>query len=704
MSFCLLPRAGHRLPVLATLAAALSAGACVPASVSSPGDDTEGPNSPMQPSGDGFDEQPEDDGGVAPRPGTGGGDGIPGSDGDADNVLPDGGSLPSGVEVVPLFPEDGEMEPPVREETESALITRFSDRARDRHAREDQYQQYEHYLHLYWLYRVAQVEIIDEVAKGGSRIIFNAKTQWKLDDNQAELRFFYRGIGTVAEYHDNRPMTPIDKFNYTRTLDFNAAEGRPLRVGDKVEFELSQFLDKNEPGFVGRDNYYGTTYLYIVGRGLVPWEGTGPRRDSEMIPEKAWLGGETTLHRNESNEPRNLFMQLATNMAPQNGQKFVEGRRVLHTSFVDGTHDESHENPTWVEQAGKAGPYFINESCDACHTKNGRALPPELGAPLDKFVVKVGMPDGSADPFLGEVFQPRGLSGPGEGSVSIARWVETNGLRRPEYAFTGATPSAYSVRISPQLVGMGLLEAIPESAILALADEHDEDGDGISGRPHIVTDRVTGQPRLGRFGWKAAQPSIRHQTAAALRTDMGVLTSVYPSPDCGAQQTGCGPDGAELAEKELDDLVHYVALLGVHAQRNYDDPEVTRGQALFQEIGCASCHTPTFETSPYAKFAELRSQTIHPYTDLLLHDMGPELADNLPEGDAAGSEWRTPPLWSIGLLAGVSGGEAYLHDGRARTLQEAILWHGGEGEASRARFQSLSPSEQQALIAFLKSL
>nr|ANY58015.1 hypothetical protein [uncultured bacterium] len=602
-------RTGRRKPVLSALgaaAAALALAGCAPGldiDPLAPSDNNPG-DMHAPPDGDGHDgaSGPSDGDGSTPGDGNdGNGNGGPGNP--VDNP-------PTGS-IVPLFPEGGEMEPAVLEETASALITRFSDRARDRHAREDQYQKYEHYLHLYWEYRTAQVEIIDEVAKGGTKLTVNAKTLWKLDDQQAELRFFFRGIGTVAEYHDNGVMTPQDKYNYSRTVEFNARERRPLRVGDKIEFELSQFLDKNEPGFTGRDNYYGTTYLYIVGKGLVPWEGTGERRDSVEIPEKAWLGGRTTVHRNESNEPQNLFMQLATNMAPHNGQKFVQGRRVLHTSFIDGSHDESAENPTWVEQAGKAGPYFVSDSCDSCHRKNGRALAPEVGALLDKYVVKVGMPDGRPDPLLGEVLQPRSMAGAGEGTVSIARWVEEGGLRRPEYAFSGANPAAFSARVSPPLVGMGLLEAIPESAILALADENDSDNDGISGRPHVVSDKLTGQARLGRFGWKAGQPTVRAQTAAALRTDMGVLTSLYTTPDCGAQQSGCGPDGAELDEQQLDDLSHYVALLGVHAQRDYDAPEVVRGQQLFDEVGCASCHTATFQTSAYAKFAELRGQTIH---------------------------------------------------------------------------------------------
>lgn len=638
--------------------------------------------------------EPPRDGSTAPA------DAAPATtDGGADACAID--CAPGPVSIVPLYDARTPLEPAVVELTPEALVTRFADRARDRHAREDQFQAYEHFLHLYWEHRTAQVEIVDTVARGGDHITFHVTTEWKLDDHQAELRFFYRGIGTVAEYHDNLPMTPIDTLHYTRTVRFNAREGRPLRIGDKMEFELSQFLDSPPRG---RDNYYGTTYLYVVGRGLVPWEGTGERRDSEIIAEEAWLGGQTTLHRNESNEPESLFLQMATNLAPQNGQPFVRGRRAVHTDFGDGSHDESPLNPPWDEQAGKLGPRYVAPSCNTCHLQNGRALPAAPGVPLTQWVFRVGDAEGNPDPLLGRVLQPHATLGAGEGAVTITHYLEEGELRRPVFAFEGASPTHYSPRIAPALVGLGLLEAIAEADVLALADPDDADGDGISGRARVVRDPITGEPRLGRFGWKASQASLLHQIAAALRTDMGVLTSIFPTPDCGAAQTDCGPEGAELDDEILGELMTYVALLGVHAQRDARDPQVTRGAALFEEAGCARCHTPRFVTSAFHPFAELRAQTIAPYTDLLLHDMGPGLADTLRDGDASPSEWRTPPLWSLGLMAGVSGGEAYLHDGRARTLREAILWHGGEGEASRDAFLSMREDERDAVLAFLRSL
>jgi CxxC motif-containing protein (DUF1111 family) len=633
-----------------------------------------------------------------------------------------GGANPSGGvpgqmigDITVLFDQNTVLEPAYVEETPTALITHWSDRARDRHAREARFNSYEHYLHIYWEKRTAAVEIVDTVGKGGNSVTFNVKTLWKLDDKQAELRFFFRGIGTVAEYSDNKPMDPVggpDAFTYTRSVTHNATEGRALQVGDKIEFELSQFLDKNYNAaqFTGRDNYYGTTMLYIVGKGLVPWAQLGAEcqnqdeevcRDSEPIPEEALLGGYTAHHELTSGEPENVFMQMAGNINSINGQRFVLGRRAIHTSFDDGHHDESPENPYWTEQAGKLGPLSINKSCNQCHAQNSRAVPPATGTALNKYVVKVGDKDGNADPQWGGVLQPSG----GEPSPSIASWETVDGLRKPVFAFNGGTPTNFSPRVSPQLVGMGLLEAIPETEILKLADPDDANQDGVSGRIRKVEDPVTpGVFRLGRFGWKAGQASVKYQVAGALRTDMGVLTSVFPTPDCGSAQQNCGDSTPEFGDTELDNLTLYISLLSVRAQRDWAKPEVVAGKAAFMAAGCANCHTPEFKTSEYALHSELRSQTIRPYTDLLLHDMGEGLADTLPEGDATYLEWRTPPLWGIGYTATTAGEESYLHDGRAQSLTEAILWHGGEGQGSKEKFQQLSEADKNALLAFLKSL
>jgi CxxC motif-containing protein (DUF1111 family) len=306
------------------------------------------------------------------------------------------------------------------------------------------------------------------------------------------------------------------------------------------------------------------------------------------------------------------------------------------------------------------------------------------------------------------VLQPRSSSGPVEATATIASYTNLTGqfgdgtsysLRKPNYAFQSVTPSFFSVRLTPPLVGMGLLEAVEESTISALADPSDANQDGISGRIQQVSDPQTGDQRLGRFTSKGGRARLSHQIASALNTDMGVTTPVFPSLD-GETTTG----SPEVSTGELDQMTRYVALLGIGARRDLANPQALRGEQVFTSSQCVKCHTPNMTTGPHHPMAELRNQTIHPYTDLLLHDMGPGLADNMGEGGASGSEWRTPPLWGIGLTAGVSGGEAYLHDGRARTLEEAILWHGGEAEASKEAFRTLPTADRAALIKFLKSL
>jgi CxxC motif-containing protein (DUF1111 family) len=322
--------------------------------------------------------------------------------------------------------------------------------------------------------------------------------------------------------------------------------------------------------------------------------------------------------------------------------------------------------------------------------------------------VKVGSDAaGTPDPILGSILQPRTTSGTPEGTATLSAYTTINGtyadstpysLRKPGYSFTGVTPSHFSVRLAPPLVGLGLLEAVRESDVAALADPGDADADGISGRMQTVTDPETGGERLGRFTYKGGRARVSHQVAGALNTDMGVTTSVFPILD--GEATGGTP---ELSDTDLDYMTRYVALLGVQARRDLADPQALQGEALFDTAGCVQCHTPQFTTSPYHPMAELRSQVIYPYTDLLLHDMGPGLADTMGEGDASGSEWRTAPLWNIGHTLGVSGGEAYLHDGRARTLEEAILWHGGEADAVITEFRDLSAERRAQLIRFVES-
>jgi CxxC motif-containing protein (DUF1111 family) len=270
-----------------------------------------------------------------------------------------------------------------------------------------------------------------------------------------------------------------------------------------------------------------------------------------------------------------------------------------------------------------------------------------------------------------------------------------------------------SPRVAPQMIGLGLLEAIDEATIVALADEHDQDGDGVSGRPNRVWDPRSQSVRLGRFGWKANTPGIEQQTSGALLGDIGITSPMFPDESCPAPQTACAAaltgGTPEIAQDKIDEITYYSLLLAVPARRDFEDPEVLRGKALFAEAGCGACHATKLAGAPLvtgelAGFPELSGQTIYPYTDLLLHDMGAELADGRPDYLADGREWRTPPLWGIGLVHVVNDHTNFLHDGRARDLTEAILWHGGEAEGAREAFRTMPGDDRAALVRFLESL
>ncbi len=610
----------------------------------------------------------------------------------------------SSEEIVPLYDADTLLEPETVVDTPDALITIVGDRVRDRHAREDEFQAYDHFIEFYWEQRTVSIEIVDRIARGGNSITVN--TQSIIPLHTRDFRAFFRGLNTPAEYHHNVSMAQVVPTQYTTTLTFNPKTGQPIQLGDRMEFEFSPFLSNPTNG---RDNYYGTAFLYIVGEGFKPWEALGPIQDSFALPESTWLGGGTTIHLQYSNEPDNLLKQMAGNLAPISAQPFVLGRRLHHTDFGNGSHSEQ-PNPPFAAQQGKLGPKYVSRSCVACHVNNGRSFAPAAGATLTRSVVTVGIDDcGTEHPILGSVLQPLSVGGPGEGSVSISSYTLVDGqygdgqvfeLRRPNYVFSGTTPSHFSARTAPPLIGMGLLEAISESTIMANADPDDLDGDGISGRVQRIDDPETGDLRVGRYGFKAGKAKLIHQIAAALNTDIGVTTDVFPVLD-GESNSG---SVVEFNTNDLQNLTRYIGVLGVGARRNYDDSDVLAGEVLFNAIGCADCHLPNVPTSEFHPWTELRNQTIHPYSDLLLHDMGPGLADNMGEGVATGAEWRTTPLWNIGHTGAVGGQEGYLHDGRARTLAEAILWHGGEAENAKEAFRQIPASSRADLIKFLQSL
>ncbi len=427
----------------------------------------------------------------------------------------------------------------------------------------------------------------------------------------------------------------------------------------------------------------------------------GPVDESERRP-----GGDTTT----SVLGVGAFVQPAANLSLLRRSDFEAGLQFFQLDWVPA--------PGSPPESDGLGPTFNAASCLSCHARNGRAVPGDAPNAGVGVLVRLGTSDHSPDPRYGDQLQPFGVAGvPGEARVEyaweIVREVVLPGgqrvvLRRPIYTLRSlahgplAEGVGLSPRASPHLLGQGLLEAVPDSVLAEWHDPDDRDGDGVSGRLPRLPDGS-----VGRFGWKSAQPTVEAQTAAAFLGDLGLTSPMFPTENCPEAQAACrtSPSGGspELPAVRLRVTSAYVRLLGVPARRDPDAPQVLEGRALFRAIGCASCHRPSLETGDAVE-PELAHQTIWPYSDLLLHDLGEGLADDVAEGDAAPSEWRTPPLWGLGLVPEVNGALALLHDGRAHTWEEAILWHDGEAEAARATYETLSAEDRAAIAAFLASL
>jgi CxxC motif-containing protein (DUF1111 family) len=431
----------------------------------------------------------------------------------------------------------------------------------------------------------------------------------------------------------------------------------------------------------------------------------------------------------------NAFSQPSANISFERELNFKVGNGLFKKLWVS--------SPSSTLASDGLGPLYNARSCQRCHLKDGRGHPPE--GPDDgavSMLIRVSIPGGTAikeindylatqpDPNYGEQIQDFSVAGHNaEAELSIT-YTETavplSGgttalLRMPTYDFDKLGYGSLhpdimlSPRVAPQMIGLGLLDAIPAEDILALADPDDTDNDGISGRAQIVMSREYGVPMLGRFGLKAGQPSVWEQSAAAFSGDIGISTTLFPDGfgECTPNQSKCraAPDGntdvhdnAEIGDEGLELVSFYASNLGVPARRNVGAKDVLRGKRVFYETGCTSCHNPKFVTHRLSDQPEQSFQLIWPYTDLLLHDMGPGLADNRPESRATGREWRTPPLWGVGLTETVSGHTYFLHDGRARSLLEAVIWHGGEAETAKQRVIDMPPSDRDALIKFLESL
>ena len=449
-------------------------------------------------------------------------------------------------------------------------------------------------------------------------------------------------------------------------------------------------------------------------------------RFTQAEPGEARAGGATTVNKSD----RNAFSLPSANLPPTRRLDFSVGNSFFRSPWVIA--------PSTTTARDGLGPLFNTNACQNCHIKDGRGHPPAPDAlNAVSMLVRLSIPDDPAfarlieqagivpEPVYGGQLQDMAIPGVApEGRVRVdydplpVRFQDGTQveLRKPKLQITdlGYGPmhpdTRFSARVAPPMIGLGLLEAIPEEAILANARPANKNA--IAGRPNWVWDDALQKTVLGRFGWKAGQPNLNQQNVHAFSGDMGLTTRLRPFDDCTDAQTACkqapngnGPDGEpEVSDNILRLVLFYTRNLAVPARRDVDSPQVLAGKNLFFQAGCQSCHTPSFTTAANAAEPELANQVIRPYSDLLLHDMGEGLADHRTEFKASGRDWRTAPLWGIGLTETVSGHTQFLHDGRARNLLEAVLWHGGEAEGAKQQVLTFNAQQRAALLAFLNSL
>lgn len=417
------------------------------------------------------------------------------------------------------------------------------------------------------------------------------------------------------------------------------------------------------------------------------------------------------------------FSHPLSGVRGEDRRDFTLGNSFFQTSWV--------ASPASTPLRDGLGPTYNAVSCTACHFKDGRGrgLPDEDGKTDISllFRLRVKNIEGTLDahPQYGGQFNPIGIENVSGEGQSFVKYETIKGefadgekfeLIKPRYSFVNLSFGRLgdnviiSPRVGPQMIGLGLLENINEADIYSQEDENDKDSDGISGRANRVYSLVKQSIVLGRFGWKAGKSSLLEQNAAAFNGDIGITSYLFPEEDCPLVQIDCKanktPD--DISSHLLKKVTTYTQLLAVPMRRKMNSPKVLRGKELFNEMSCVKCHTPSYTTGDTSRFIVLNHQQIYPYTDLLLHDMGDELADSQGddknEEEATVREWRTPPLWGVGMFQIVNGHTRYMHDGRARNLAEAILWHGGEGQKARERFIKLSVADRESVVEFLKSL
>lgn len=441
------------------------------------------------------------------------------------------------------------------------------------------------------------------------------------------------------------------------------------------------------------------------------------RPDLVAAELRAESGGAATV----DNTGANAFAQPSPGLSDEERRAFVVGNNFFNDNWVTA--------PASTTARDGLGPLFNAQSCSSCHFKDGRGAPPsdedpeELGLLLRLSVPGEGEHGAPVPhPVYGGQLQDRAINDvSAEGTIAIDGREITGTfddgtpytLIDPRYSVADPAygplgdDTMISPRIAPPVFGAGLLEAVPDETLRELASlQADADGD-VSGRLNMVWSPAAQAMTVGRFGWKANVATVEEQTAGAFHGDIGITSFLHPLQDCTPTQSACvaAPEGGqpEISDDKLGRVVFYTRALAVPARRDVGEPVTDRGEQVFADLGCSACHTPELRTGD-SDIEPLANQTIRPYTDLLLHDMGPGLADGRPDFGADGSEWRTAPLWGIGLTDEVNGHTRFLHDGRARDLSEAILWHGGEAQSARDGFLASSKDDRDALIAFLNSL
>ncbi|TVO39410.1 di-heme oxidoredictase family protein [Vibrio algivorus] len=441
-------------------------------------------------------------------------------------------------------------------------------------------------------------------------------------------------------------------------------------------------------------------------------------------------GGDTSTNK----QGNNAYSMPANNLPISKRLDFSVGNSFFRNPWVQA--------PATTDARDGLGPLFNTNGCQNCHIKDGRGHPPEEGEDqVVSMLVRMSIPALTAnqkqqlivsgvipEPTYGDQLEDFSIpNAKPEGKVKIEYETfklsfkdgEEIELRKPQLTLHDLNygelhpDTMLSARVAPPMIGLGLLESISVETLQDIAEQQLKDGQGISGKLNQVWNVQSQSTEVGRFGWKAGQPTLKQQNAAAFNGDLGLTSTLFPNENCSPKQTICFelPNGnstddenVEVSNKIMKFVEFYSQHLAVPIRRNTNDSAVQRGQVLFAELDCASCHIPELKTAKRDELPSLSEQTIHPYSDLLLHDMGEGLADNRPEFLANGQEWRTPPLWGIGYTEEVSGHQYFLHDGRARNLMEAIVWHGGEAESSKQKVMQLNKSDRDALIAFLNSL